>query len=72
MSHEHVLESAVAEGRDELTAAEAHAYVAAQARQHFDLSLEEFVQRARDGSLPEDDAVVVHLVLLSGAKLPAC
>lgn len=48
MSHEHVLEGAVAEGREELTA-EAHAYVAAQARQHFDLSRKGSVRTAEDG-----------------------
>jgi hypothetical protein len=67
-----VLENAVAEGRDELTADEAREYVEAQTRLHFGLSIEDFIRKAEDGSLPEDDPVVVHLALLTGAKLHSC
>lgn len=62
----------MAEGRDELTAAEAREYVEAQTRTHFGLSIEDFIRKAEDGSLPEDDPVVVHLALLTGAKLHSC
>lgn len=64
--------TAIEAGRDELTHEEARAFAEEQTQEHFGLSVEEFAQRAADGTLPEDDPVVVHLALLIGVRLHSC
>lgn len=63
---------AVEEGRDELTHDEASAYAEEQTEKYFGLSVAQFVRSAEEGTLPEDDPMVVHLALLTGAKLHSC
>ena len=66
------LAKALQEGRDELTRQEAHEFAEEQALQYFGISVEEFVKQAEAGNLPHDDPMVLHLALLTGARLQAC
>jgi hypothetical protein len=66
------LAQAVAEGRDELTSDEAEQFADDQAREYLGMSVDEFRRRAADGTLPEDDAMVIHIALLPGARLRSC
>lgn len=67
-----IMDKVIAEGRDELTQEESHALVEEETQEYFGLTVEEFVRRAEEGTLPADDAMVVHLALLTGAKLKRC
>ncbi len=64
-------EAVLAAGRDELTPAEAAAYVEEQIQKHLGMTLIEFRRAAEDDELP-DDPMVVHLALLAGVHLHAC
>lgn len=57
---------------DELTPEEAKQFVEDQMQEYLGMSVEEFRQRAVAGTLPEDDAMVVHLALLTGTHLRSC
>lgn len=63
---------AIQEGRDELTPEESRRFAEEQVGEYFGISVEEFRRRAEAGSLPEDDPMVVHLALLTGADLHTC
>lgn len=65
-------QAAIDEGRDELTAEETRAFLEEQTRKHYGLDLATFVEQAEAGEIPADDGVLVHLALLTGAKLPSC
>lgn len=62
----------MSEGRDELTAEEAAEFIEEQTRLHFGLSVEDFIKKAEEGSLPHDDPAVLHVAMLAGARLPSC
>lgn len=62
---------AVEEGREELTPAETREYLEEQTRKYLGISLDEFLRRAEDGTLPEHPAVA-HLIMLSGARPTSC
>jgi hypothetical protein len=63
---------AIDENRDELTLDEARAFAEEQTQKYFGLTVADFVREAEAGRLPEDDPMVVHLALLTGAKLHTC
>lgn len=67
-----VIDAVEAEGRDELTLDEARAYAEEQTYRYFGLSLDAFIKAVEDGSLPDDEPMVVHLALLTGARLHSC
>lgn len=56
---------------NELTPAQARAFLEEQTQRYLGLSLENFYRLADEGQLP-DDPVVPHLVLLSGARPGSC
>ena len=62
---------AIKEGRDELTPDEAAEYVADRVRCELGISLDEFLQKAEAGTLPESPAIA-HLILLTGATATTC
>jgi hypothetical protein len=66
------LRDAIRDGRDELTPDEARAFAEEQALKYFGMTVDEFRRAAEDGTLPEDDPMVVHVALLTGAELPSC
>lgn len=66
------LAEAIADGRDELTPEEAAQFAADQAQEYLGISLEEFRRRAADGTLPDDDPMVIHIALLTGVELRSC
>jgi hypothetical protein len=59
------------EGRDELTPEETRKLIDEQARKYLDMSFEEFIERAKAGTLP-DEPVVAHLALLAGVDVGSC
>lgn len=67
-----IMDTVAAEGRDELTPEESRAYAEEQTQKYFGLSVEDFIARAEAGQLPDDDAMVVHLAILTGARLQTC
>lgn len=67
-----VLANVAKEGRDELTPEEAYQFADEQTRHYFGLSVEEFIKHAEAGELPHDDPMVLHLALLTGARLHSC
>lgn len=67
-----VLDLVVAEGRDEMTVEESRAFAEEQTQEYFGISVAEFKHRAEEGTLPADDPTVVHLAILTGAKLKSC
>lgn len=62
----------IEQGRDELTDEEARQFAEEQAQEYFRMSVDEFAAKAQEGSLPQDDPMVIHLSLLIGAPLDAC
>lgn len=66
------LAQTIEEGRDELTPEEARAYAEEQTQKYFSMSFDQFVRSAEAGTLPEDEPMVVHLALLTGARLQTC
>ena len=54
-----------------LDADEARAYVAERVERELHMSVDEFVRRAADGSLPAHPSVP-HLVILTGASAEFC
>ncbi len=66
------LQKAYEEGRDELTPDEALAFLNEQTQQYLDMSLDEFRRQAEAGTLPSDNAMVVHIALLAGVELHHC
>jgi hypothetical protein len=62
---------AIAEGRTELTEPETLEYLNDLTREALGMTLDEFVRRADEGTLPEHPAVP-HLVLLTGARPGPC
>ena len=66
------LAHAIEEHRDELTQEEAQSFAEEQTRKHFGMSVEEFVRAADADRLPNDDPMVVHVALLTGARLHSC
>lgn len=66
------MKNAAEELNQELSTEEAQAFLEDQTRRYLDMSLAEFYEGAETGTLPDDDAVVTHLVLLSGAHPGAC
>lgn len=67
-----VTDLVVAEGRDEMTPEESRAFAEEQTQQYFGITVAEFLHRAAEGTLPEDDPMVIHLALLTGARLNSC
>jgi hypothetical protein len=65
------LTQAVEDGRDELTDEETRRYLEDQTRAYFGMSLDEFLRRAEEGTLPDHPAVA-HLIMLSGATPSTC
>lgn len=67
-----VLREAIEDGRDELTLDEARAFAEEQTQRYFRMSVEEFQRAVEAGVLAEEDhPMVVHVALLTGAKLHA-
>lgn len=66
------LADAINEGREELTPEESRRFAEEQVQRYLGLSVDEFLVRAEEGTLPEEDPMVVHLALLTGAKLHSC
>lgn len=67
-----IMDTVAAEGRDELTPEESRAFAEEETQKYFGLSVDDFIAHAEAGRLPEDDAMVVHLAILTGARLPSC
>lgn len=67
-----VMDTVAREGREELTPEESRAYAEEQTQKYFGMSVEEFIAKAEAGQLPEEDAMTVHLAILTGARLPSC
>jgi hypothetical protein len=65
------MDRVIEDGRDELTPDEARAYAEEQTQKYFGMSVDEFNARAALGTLP-DSPHVVHVALLTGARLQAC
>jgi hypothetical protein len=69
---ERVLREALREDQDELTLAEARELAEEEACNHFGMTVDEFRRAAKEGTLPEDDPMVAHLALLTGAEIHSC
>lgn len=67
-----VLAQVLDDDRDELTVDEARQYAEEQTDRYFGMSVAEFVRRAEAGQLDADNPMVVHLALLTGARIKTC
>lgn len=61
----------IEQGRDELTADETREFLDDQTRSELGLTLDEFLDLAERGELPDHPAVA-HLILLTGARPTTC